>query len=153
MIAELEKVGQFIAQSLKEELIRQGKNATGKGIQSIDYYVTQALDDYSITIMGADYLKFVDKGRKGNPSYEFGQGGGRKSKMFEALLEWAKIKKSNLSGAKQRSFAFMAMRKIKKYGIKPTNYVDKAISQDEIRRMVEEAVGSYYNILIKKYAV
>ena len=153
MIAELNEIGLKIAELLKEELVRQGKQATGKAVQSIESYTREVLNDYQITIVGVNYLQWIDKGRRGNPSYEFGQGGGHKSKMFEALLEWAKIRKSGLSGAKQRSFAFMVMRKIKKYGVKPTNFIEKAISEDDIRKMVEEAVGSYYNILIKKYGV
>jgi hypothetical protein len=153
MTANLQPIADFIVRELQDELRRQGKIASGQLISSIQGIVERLVDGWVIEINTGSitYGKFVDWGRKGNPSYEFGQGNGAKSKMFEALLKWARIRKSTLSASKQRSFAFMAMRKIKKYGIKPTNFVGNVLKTDDvrIRQMIEDALGSYYQILVR----
>ena len=153
MTADLQPVADFIVRELQDELKRLGKSASGQLIASIQGLVEQLVDGWVIEINTGSitYGRFVDWGRKGNPSYDFGQAKGSKSKMFEALLKWARIRKSSLSASKQRSFAFMAMRKIKRDGIRPTNFVGNVLQTNDarIKEMINAALGDYYQILIR----
>lgn len=149
---DLQPVADFIKNELKSELARQGKQASGKLYNSINSDIETLVDGWNITIHTGDvtYGRYVDWGRKANPSYEFGQGAGHNSKMFEAMLAWAKIRKSGLSGSKQRSFAFMAMRHVKRYGVKPSNFVEIVLETKDadIKRMITDIVGDYYQIIV-----
>jgi hypothetical protein len=94
------------------------KVASGKLRNSIQ---VQATGNY-IEVMAEDYFKWVQSGRLP----------GKKGVPIEALEKW--IKSRGLIGRdkkgrfiKTRSFAFAIQNNIKKFGIRPANFLDTAI--------------------------
>lgn len=112
---------------LVKNLIRANKKASGKLIQSIDYRIREEANEINIELLSENYLKFVDKGRRPG-SYP----------PIRPLLEWVKIK--NLP----ERYAWGAQQNIFKFGIKPTNVIQKTIKEletsERLKRLLEEEV-------------
>lgn len=116
------------------------KVASGKLRNSIQ---VQSTGDY-IEVMAEDYFKWVQSGRIS----------GKKGVPIEALEKW--IKSRGLIGRdkkgrfiKTRSFAFAIQNNIKKFGIRPANFLDTAIERlAEDERIIDIIGEQAYEELI-----
>lgn len=91
-----------------KELRASKKSSSGKLIKSFKTKFKDTADKVNILIESEDYLKYIDEGRK-RGSYP----------PIKALANWARIK-----GIKEDKIYGIA-RNIYKFGIKPTNILDK----------------------------
>jgi hypothetical protein len=105
---QLEIFGNRYVDILTAELKSAGKVASGKLLQSLDYRIVREANIIQIIIQANDYLTYVDAGRKPG-SFP----------PLKAIQSWTKLK-----GIPQ-SAAFPIARSIFKFGIKPTNVIEK----------------------------
>lgn len=121
----MEKYGEELIIELTAQLRIADKKATGELIRSLDYELIEALNTIAINIKAADYLTYVDRGRKR----------GRKQPPQEAILKWVNVKPLPRWRDKKGRFiskksqAFLIARSIGKKGIKPTNVIKKSINK------------------------
>lgn len=122
-----------------QELKKVGKNSSGKLINSFDERIQSQAKGVNIAIHSEDYLTYVDEGRKAG-SYP----------NISAISKWASLK-----GISQ-SAVFPIAKNIYKFGIKPTNVIDKANNkfmnsraigflEDDIVDNVEEMIVTDFN--------
>ena len=102
------RFGDEYVKELIKALRMYKKDASGRLIKSIDYRLTETAYELNFFINAEDYLTYIDEGRKPG-SYP----------PIKAIARWASIKGID-SGA-----VFPIAHKIYKYGIKPTNILDK----------------------------
>lgn len=121
---------------LTKLLVSAGKQSSGKLIKSLSSKIQDDARQVNIILEGENYLEYVDKGRKpGNYP------------PISALQKWAK-----LNGIKQES-VFPIAKKIFKFGIKPTNIIDKSIRQYEniiIPKIEEDVADNVENKVFNK---
>lgn len=98
------------------------KVASGKLRDSISVNVVQKKDETIIQVLAEQYSQWVQSGRLP----------GKKGVPIAALEKW--IKERGLTGRdkrgrfiKRRSFAFAIQNNIKKFGIRPSNFLDVAL--------------------------
>jgi hypothetical protein len=107
-----EKDKRRFGDSYVKELIRAlrqyKKDASGRLIKSIDYRLTETAYELNFFINSEDYLTYVDQGRK-RGSYP----------PIKNIARWASLK-----GLPQGT-EYAIANKIYKFGIKPTNILDK----------------------------
>lgn len=104
--------GNDFVKVLTKELISSSKSATGNLIKSLSPDLKTIGDKINIIINGEDYLQYVDQGRKPG-SYP----------PISVISKWATIK-----GISQDA-VFPIARKIFKFGIKPTNVIEKTLNE------------------------
>lgn len=95
---------------LTENLLRAGKEASGKLIKSLNWRMVSTADAIQVVIDAEDYLIYVDKGRRP----------GVKPPPISALKSWCKIKGID-EGA-----AWPIQKSIFKFGIPPTGVIEKS---------------------------
>jgi hypothetical protein len=105
---QLETFGRRYVDILTEELKRAGKVASGRLIDSLDYRIVREANAIQIIIQSNDYLTYVDQGRRPG-----------KFPPIQAIQTWCKIK-----GIPQTA-AFPIARNIFKFGIRPTNVIER----------------------------
>lgn len=103
-----DKFGKLWVKELTALLIRYKKDATGNLINSLDYRIKEDADGITLLLESEDYLQWVDKGRRPG-SFP----------PIKPIAEWARVK-----GIDEKA-VFPIARKIFKFGIKPTNVLDK----------------------------
>ena len=116
------------------------KVATGRLIRSINYKLQPTAQGIQIQLLSEDYLKYVDKGRRAGAQYP----------PIAPLLRWARVK------GLPEGAAYGAQKNIHKYGIKPTNVIDKTIriinsSREANRRYEENMVNNIVKMLENNY--
>lgn len=139
---DLERIAPIIEEILKKTLEQRrypfgfskfrgvgNKVATGKLRDSIKVETKQTQNTTIIDVIAEEYFQWVQSGRLP----------GKKGVPISALENW--IKARGLKGRdkkgrfiKNRSFAFAIQSNIKKFGIRPANFLDvalEAIAQDE----------------------
>lgn len=106
-------------------LMRAGKDSSGKLIKSLSDNVQEDAQRVNLIIESENYFKYVDEGRKPG-SFP----------PIKAIKDWAKI-----NGIPQ-SAAFPIAKSIFKFGIKPTNIIEKSIKkfQPQLVKDIEEDV-------------
>lgn len=112
----IDRLGREYVKELTRQLISLDKDATGNLISSLDWDVVQTANGVILTIVSADYLKYVDSGRKPG-----------KMVPVKPLITWAKAKNLKL-GTKFKTWeqlGWSISKSIAKNGIKPTNVLDK----------------------------
>jgi len=127
----MDEFGKLYVKTLKQQLNSTQpfpKRATGKLINSINYRVTEKGDDWTLTLLSEDYLKFVDKGvsgtqRKYNTPYSYRQ----KKPPISVIKQWTRVK-----GIPEEA-AYPIQNKIFRFGLKPTNVINKSIREIEYR--------------------
>lgn len=96
------------------------KIASGSLYKSIKYNVqNQFLEIYM-----APHWKYVNYGVQAKGYKKMKRGRGGKSEFITSLVAWSKTR-LGLSGQNALSFAFAARTNIFKFGIAPTNFIDK----------------------------
>lgn len=113
------------------------KVASGALLNSLDYRLIE--DATQIQIVANDYLKYVDKGRRPG-SYP----------PIRAISKWASIK-----GIPQ-SAVFPIARKIFKFGIKPTNVIQKTVREISTSKTIankyeQEGVDNLIKMINENY--
>jgi hypothetical protein len=123
---DIDELGQFIINELAKELIKQDHNATGKLISSLDFNTSIGAGTFSLLVVGKDYGKWVNTGRKK----------GAAKVPIQALVEWIKVKGIETNNKKVLGMAFAIQKTIQKEGIptrnsrkrgKRTGFVDDTI--------------------------
>jgi hypothetical protein len=112
------------------------KVASGKLRRSVTVDVVPSEDRPIIKIFMEDYWQWVQSGRMP----------GKKDVPLSAIEEW--IRSRGLTGRdkkgrfiKRRSFAFAIRTNIKKFGIRPANFLDKTINLLETDQRIIDALG------------
>lgn len=127
----MDEFGKLWVKTLREQLITTQpfpKRATGKLYNSINYRVTQKDNDWTLTLLSEDYMKFVDKGvsgtqRRYNTPYSYKT----KKPPISVIKQWVRVK-----GLPEQA-AYPIQNKIFRFGMKPTNVINKSIREIEYR--------------------
>jgi hypothetical protein len=155
---DLEKIAPIIEKIMKDTLEQKrypfgfakfkgvgNKVASGKLRDSISVKVVKVNEGESIIqVLTAEYAQWVQSGRLP----------GKKGVPVDALEKW--IKERGLTGRdkrgryiKRRSFAFAIQSNIKKFGIRPSNFLDVALemiaNDPKIMDLIED--GAYEELL------
>jgi hypothetical protein len=120
------------------------KVASGRLRDSITVTTQKSGDDTIIQVIAEQYSQWVQSGRLP----------GKKGVPIDAIEKW--IKERGLTGRdkrgrfiKRRSFAFAIQNNIKKFGIRPANFLDVALESiadnPEIMQLIED--GSYDDLI------
>ncbi len=126
----LRMFGQDYVKILVAFLKKEGKKASGALINSIDSRVKMQGDIALIEILSNDYLKYVDEGRKKG-----------KYPPIQAISRWCDLKGIPTSAA------FPIARSIFKFGIEPTNVIQKTKREIE----TSPTLNKKYNDLFTKH--
>ena len=110
--SNLKMFGKDYIKVLTIMLKKAGKDASGALINSLDYRLVDEAGEIKIILEANDYLGYVDRGRKPG-----------KYPNIKAISKWV-----SLRGIPQ-SAVFPIAHKIFKFGIKPTNVIDKTIRE------------------------
>jgi hypothetical protein len=112
------------------------KVASGKLRDSITVVSKQSKDQTIIEVLADEYFKWVQSGRLP----------GKKGIPISAIEKW--IKDRGLQGRdkkgkfiKKRSFAFAIQNNIKKFGIRPSNFLDVALEMIADDPRIMELIG------------
>lgn len=147
-----DEIGEDLVNEIKLNLIKANKSATGNLVKSIDYRLIvveaqQLVRDLKIEILGADYLQWVDQGRR--------PGKMPPPSKLDKWLVARRIAPRNKQGRfiSRKSLAFVIARSIGKKGIKPTNVLDKSIKSvlEKNRQKLTEAAVEEFNTIITKF--
>ena len=146
---DLEKIApiiqQVLIQSLQEKRYPFGfskykglsdKVASGKLKNSIKVQVNESQEQTTIQVMAEDYFQWVQSGRKP----------GAKGVPIESIEQWIrdrKLKGRDKKGKfiKNRNFAFAIQKNIKKFGIRPSNFLDVAVDKLQDNQEILEIIG------------
>lgn len=124
---KMKEFGKDYVKILYRELRREGKDATGALINSLAFEIREEATKIQFLIKANDYLKYVDKGRKPG-----------KYPPIKAIAQWARVK-----GISQDA-VFPIARSIYKFGIKPTNVIQRVVKEFEtsstLRKKYEDEV-------------
>lgn len=146
---DLEKIAPIIEKKLKDVLYEKkypfgfskykgigNKVASGKLVNSIQVITKQSGNNSVIQVLAEDYLSFVQSGRLP----------GKRGVPLDKIEDW--IKSRGLQGRdkkgrfiKRRSFAFAIQTNIKKFGIRPANFLDTAIQDLGEDEQIREILG------------
>jgi len=135
----LKDFGKDYVKILTIMLKKAGKKASGALINSIDYRLQREAKEISIILEANDYLEYVDQGRKPG-TYP----------NINAIAKWATLK-----GIPQGA-VFPIAHKIFKFGIEPTNVIEKTIREIEtsptlLKKYEEEMVENVEKYIHNKY--
>ena len=127
----LDEFALLFVKTLKEQLINNkpfSKRASGRLVESINIKIDETQGEETITILAEDYLKFVDQGvsgtiRKYNTPYSYKS----KKPPINVILQWTR-----LNGIPQEA-AYPIQNKIFRFGLKPTNVIDKTFREIQYR--------------------
>ena len=127
----LDEFALLFVKTLKEQLINNkhfSKRASGRLVESINIKIDETQGGETITILAEDYLKFVDQGvsgtiRKYNTPYSYKS----KKPPINVILQWTRLK-----GIPQEA-AYPIQNKIFRFGLKPTNVIDKTFREIQYR--------------------
>lgn len=164
----LNKIGRFILDKLREELINQGHEATGRLISELRYKIEKSGDTMTLNIYMDKYGIFVNNGvTAGRIPYNRGSGA-KSSAYINALIGWITQKGLESGDRDIKSFAFAIANKHKKEGM-PTNaslrfskngrrtgFIDRVIEENEegvemlAERETFEVIETFFDNLVRK---
>lgn len=145
---DLNKIAPIVTETIQQSLLekryrfgyarRQGlgdKVASGRLINSVSTKVVERKDEVIMEVSMEDYAQWVQSGRLP----------GKKGVPVDAIEKW--IKDRGLQGRDKkgrfitrRSFAFAIQSNIKKFGIRPSNFLDVALDKLENDPRVQELI-------------
>jgi hypothetical protein len=127
------KLQEKLAKRAKQLLIREINRSKGKTriVNFIDYRLEK---EARIIIEAPEYLHFIDKGRRPG-----------KMPPIQAITKWAKLK--GISS----DLAWPIAVNIMKFGIKPTNVIQKAVRafEQELPKIIEDDLVQRLEIELK----
>jgi hypothetical protein len=134
----LEIFGTEYINELTAQLRKSDKNASGNLIRSLETKIikTGFGTEYTLEIRGADYLEFVDRGRKPG-----------KQPPLRAIQKWTKIKGINPKAA------YPIARSIGENGIKATNVIANSlrkVNKGRALRVLEEGYFDWVDQMVDK---
>ena len=137
---KMREFGKDYVKILYRELRREGKDATGALLNSLAFEIRDEAQQMQIILLANDYLKYVDKGRKKG-----------KYPPIKAIAKWAQVK-----GISQEA-VFPIARNIYKFGIKPTNVIQRVVKEFETsptlkKKYEDEVVNQLINMINKNYS-
>lgn len=141
--AVLEEYGQAVAQQYKDNLVRDGRPASGDLIRSISTFVEVNGQGYEVKMSLNDYWKYIEYGTKGWLT-------GNTSRKFPppaAIEHWIDVKPGlpRPSTIRERkSLAYLIGRKIRDYGTKGRADLTEAkmTITEQYRERIAEALGA-----------
>ena len=113
------------------------KVASGQLRNSVSVQVKQNKQNISVLqVMMAEYAQYVQDGRLSN----------KKGVPIQSLIDWIKSRKLKGRNKKgkfitDKSFAFAIQKNIKKYGIRPSNFIDISIERLLGDQRIIDAIG------------
>jgi hypothetical protein len=132
----LNEFGKDYVKILIRLLKKEGKSSSGALINSIDYRLVETANRIQYQLISNDYLKYVDEGRKPG-SYP----------NMRAIGDWVRTK-----GISKEAI-FPIARSIFKFGIKPTNVLQRTIKEIEtsntlLRKYEDELVDNIERLVM-----
>jgi hypothetical protein len=138
----LDKYGSDYIKVLTSNLIKAGKKASSKLINSLSYDIKEL----TIEIYGEDYLDFVDQGVDGRwTSYGSPFRFTNKMPPVSEIAKWCSIK-----GISEKA-AFPIARKIFNFGIEPTYVIEQTNKEVNIDESI--LISNIEDWLLKKYNI
>jgi len=138
---DLRQISLFLQEDIKQILIDDGHTASGDLVRSIKNVVKQELN--SFVIEGSMFIQgqFIIQGRKK----------GLKGIPLDALIDWVRQKNFVQGITKTRSVAFAIQKSIKKKGIKPDDFIEKAFNKNigRIESRINDSVEEALDLSIK----
>lgn len=136
---KIKEFGRDYVKILTRELLREGKNSSGRLIRSIDFRLVEDAEIIKLEIMAEKYLEFVDKGRRAG-SYP----------PIRPLIDWVSIKGLPINAA------YGIQKNIYKFGIPPTNIIQRVVQEFETsptlkRKYEDEVVNSIIKNINEQY--
>jgi hypothetical protein len=139
-------IQEILIQSLQEKRYPFGfakykglgdKVASGKLKNSINVQVNESQEQTTIQVIAEDYFQWVQSGRLP----------GKKGVPIESIEQWIrerKLKGRDKKGKfiKNRNFAFAIQKNIKKFGIRPSNFLDVAIDKLQGDQRILDIIGN-----------
>jgi len=127
----LDEFGKVWVETLRNELLNNKpfpKRASGRLINSINYKVIQTPNGDELRLFAENYLTFVDKGVSGTEKKHATPYSYRtKYPPIQAIKQWTRLK-----GMPEEA-AYGIQRNIFRFGMKPTNVINKTIRYIEYR--------------------
>lgn len=113
----IKEFGDEFVKELVRQIIQADKKATGNLIKSLNYKLVEASNEIILQILSADYLKYVDEGRKPG-----------KMPPVKKIIKWAEVRKISYKPKYKTidQLGWAIAKSIEKKGIKPTNVIQKA---------------------------
>lgn len=145
----IEILGEELVLKLREALRNANKNSSGNLIKSVDYKIIKQADNTILQILAADYLEYVDEGRKPG-----------KFPPLKALDKWI-VRRGIAPRDKKGKFIpresvkFLIARSIAKNGIKGIHVVRKTIEEvySKKQELIAEAVSTDIETMIDKIII
>ena len=127
----LDEFGKLWVQTLRNELLNNKpfpKRASGRLVDSINYKLVNTPQGTNLQLLAENYLTFVDKGvsgteKKYNTPYSYRT----KYPPIQEIKRWVRLK-----GIPDEA-AYPIQKKIFRFGLKPTNVINKTIRFIEYR--------------------
>lgn len=141
--AVLEEYGQAVAQQYKDNLVRDGRPASGDLIRSITTFVEVNGQGYEVKMSLNDYWKYIEYGTKGWLT-------GNTSRKFPppaAIEHWIQVKPGLPKPStiqERKSLAYLIGRKIRDYGTKGRADLTEAkmTITEQYRERIAAALGA-----------
>lgn len=128
---QLKQVGDLYVKELSRQLKLLDKDASGNLIKSLRYDIkVDSKKNPYIEILAADYLEYVDKGRRPG-----------KMPPSNRILPWVKDRGIKIQGQTDEQTAFVIAKSIGIKGIKPTNVLDKT-TKSVINKVTNDIAGA-----------
>lgn len=118
----LESALKLLVLDARSEIKKQGHEATGSLIESLDYVIDRiGTDDAKALIIANDYGRPVDAGvaagRIPFSGTNKGSGSPGVSEYIQGLISWIEVIRPSMSEREKKSFAFAIAHTHKKYGM------------------------------------
>jgi len=151
-----EEFGKYVIEKAKQNLKSDGKNASGKLYDSLDFEFKQNANSIEFDFYAEDYWKFVDKGVKGktssakapNSPYQFGSGTGKKGGLRSSIDKWVIRKGLTNTRDKQGRFinrkqmVSMISSAIYNRGLTATSFFSKPFDE-AFKQLPDEILEAY----------
>ncbi len=140
LISVLDDLGEFLKVRMIATLMKQGHEATGALIASIDTIVRERIGFVELVEEHIFYGDFVERGRKR----------GVRRVPIAAIEEWLKRRRFEFAMDNPRGAAFAVQTNIFKFGIKPSRFISSTLitAAPIIEREVSRGINEQMDILI-----
>jgi hypothetical protein len=154
MIVDLNSVAIRVKQYLIDELNSMPSSSRFDTYQrkllseNIDTMVSEIQNGWEAVFSSQlEFGKYIESGLKANPSYDFHQGGGHKSKLFLSIHSFVTAGSISFNNASQRSAAFLIMRSKKRKGITPAPFIKNVI--DKKGQEIVEIISALFTYFVE----
>lgn len=134
----LMQIGQQIVSQLKQSLRNEGIDQNSLLSQSIESNIVSEGGVVSIQISANDYWKFVNDGVNGvlkNVGGEYSFKTIHPNRKMAASIQDYMGRRGISDAANYKSVSYVIATKVKKYGIEPTHFLDKVMTDEFIEQI------------------